>query len=60
MNIIRSELNAQGGDYGQRLDYMATSIQGNAYLPFVRTSKESIILGLPPSSIRPGQKYIKF
>ncbi|MDR0230689.1 MAG: hypothetical protein LBI82_01030 [Dysgonamonadaceae bacterium] len=46
MNTIRSELNASGGDYGQRLDYRATPVGGNAYMPFSRTSKESIILGI--------------
>ena len=57
MNIIRAEL---GENYGQRLDYQATPIGGSAYIPFVRASKESIILGIPPSTVRPGQKYIKF
>lgn len=60
MNIIRSELNTQGGNYGQRLDYYGTSIGGSTFIPFNRPAKESIILGLPPSLVRPGQQYIKF
>lgn len=60
MNIIRSELNTQGGNYGQRLDYYGTPIGGSTFIPFNRPAKESIILGLPPSLVRPGQQYIKF
>jgi hypothetical protein len=60
MNIIRSELNTQGGNYGQRLDYYGTPIGGSTFIPFNSSAKGSIILGIPPSVVRPGQQYIKF
>jgi hypothetical protein len=56
MNIIRSELNTQGGNYGQRLDYVATPIGGNAYLPFNKVSKGLIRAGLIPSA----PSFVKF
>lgn len=42
MNIIRSELNSQGGNYGQRLDYEAMPLGfRSAYLPFNHAAKKS-------------------
>ncbi len=48
MNHIRSDLNAQGGNYGQRLSYIAwaTSPQHNAYVPFSLTAKMTMELKL--------------
>jgi len=60
MNTIRSELNALGGNYGQRLDYYGTQIGGNVFLPFNRPAKEFIILGIPPGSAGPNKQYIKY
>jgi RHS repeat-associated protein len=49
MNLIRSELNVQGGKYGQRMNYPAIRIGKRAYLPFDRGGNEQIrVLGLPP------------
>lgn len=57
MNIIRSELNNQGRNYGQRSDYPATLIQGSKFLPFDIHAKGQISLGLTPLPIN---KHIKF
>lgn len=57
MNIIRSELNAKGGNYGQRLDYPATLIRGSRILPFDSSAKGQILLGLPPLPINRHIKY---
>ena len=43
-----------------KVDYYGTPIGGSTFIPFNRPAKESIILGLPPSLVRPGQQYIKF
>jgi len=60
MNIIRFELNTLGGNYGQRLDYQASGIGGNAYLPFNVPAKQSTILWIPPSRVRSDHKYVRF
>lgn len=45
MNIIRSELNAQGGNYGQRLDYGATSVGSYNYIPFDISAQNQLSFG---------------
>ena len=49
MNIIRSELNTQGGNYGQRMTYSAFPIGNNAYLPFNKSSTGLIRSGIIPT-----------
>lgn len=56
MNIIRSELNAQGGNYGQRLDYFGIPLKNNVYLPFDKASKGLLRSGFIPSAL----KFIRF
>ncbi|MFT4070394.1 MAG: hypothetical protein QM654_00555 [Dysgonamonadaceae bacterium] len=58
MNTIRSELNAQGGNYGQRLDYYGTPIGSNVYLPFSSGSHSLINSGIIP--VIPADKFIRF
>jgi len=58
MNTIRSELNAQGGNYGQRLEYFGTPIGSNIYLPFNSASQSLINGGIIP--IMPTDKFIRF
>uniref|UniRef100_UPI00291C5567 RHS repeat domain-containing protein n=1 Tax=Bacteroides bouchesdurhonensis TaxID=1841855 RepID=UPI00291C5567 len=55
MNIIRSELNTLGGNYGQRLDYMATPVGAYNYIPFNKPSQSLLSVGLAPISM-----YVKF
>jgi hypothetical protein len=55
MNIIRSELNSQGGNYGQRMTYPAYPVGNNAYLPFNRSST-----GLIRSNMIPTSGFIRF
>ncbi len=57
MNIIRSELNAQGGNYGQRLDYGATSSGGYNYIPFNIPAQGQLGFGFAPLPIN---KFIRF
>lgn len=57
MNIIRSELNTQGGNYGQRLDYGATSVGRYNYIPFNILAQYQLNLGFAPL---PMNKFIKF
>ena len=45
MNIIHSELNAQGGNYGQRLDYGATSVGSYNYIPFDISAQNQLSFG---------------
>ena len=56
-STIRSEL---GSSYGQRLDYRSTSIGEYIFSLFNRFAKESLIVGLHTSIVRPGQQYIKY
>lgn len=56
MNKIRSELETQGGNYGQRLDYTATLINGYKYIPFDKGAKDQTSLGLSALLIN---RYIK-
>jgi hypothetical protein len=58
MNTIRSELNAQGGNYGQRLEYFGTPIGSNVYLPFSSGSQSLINSGIIP--VVPTDKFIRF
>jgi len=58
MNTIRSELNAQGGNYGQRLEYFGTPIGSNAYLPFSSGSQSLINSGIIP--VVPADKFVRF
>ncbi|WP_197286241.1 DUF6443 domain-containing protein [Pedobacter sp. PACM 27299] len=59
MNIIRSELNDKGGNYGQRSSYQAvmTTPGGPAYLPFSPSSLNSLKGGIVPAIT---DKFIKF
>ncbi|SHF93302.1 RHS repeat-associated core domain-containing protein, partial [Bacteroides faecichinchillae] len=57
MNTIRSELNSQGGNYGQRMDYKSMEINSSRYISFDRASQGQLSLGLPPL---PVNKYIKY
>jgi len=57
MNIIRSELNALGGNYGQRLDYHATPAGLNNYIPFDKPSQSLLSTGIVPIPIN---KFVKF
>lgn len=59
MNMIRTELNAQGGNYGQRLEYEATPQGLNAVIPFNRQAQSAIQAGWTPL-IYPNSKFIKF
>lgn len=55
MNVVRSELNQQGGNYGQRSSYSATYIDSEAmtpkFIPFDRASKSSIQNGNEPNTM---------
>lgn len=55
MNIIRSELNALGGNYEQRLDYAATPAGAYNYIPFSRSAQSLLNIGLAPVN-----QYVKF
>ncbi len=57
MNIIRSELNAQGGNYGQRLDYGATSVGSYNYIPFNISAQNQLSFGFVSLPIN---KFLKF
>lgn len=59
MNIVRSELNNLGGNYGQRLNYNATPIGLYNYIPFNVGTQGLMNIGLRPVAIF-GDKYIKF
>ena len=56
INAIRAELNEQGGNYGQRMNYYSTLINGRNYLPFDVTSMKFLKIG----QISGGCKYIEF
>jgi len=53
MNIIRGELNAQGGNYGNRESYKSLYFNPQtkkpSYLPFDRASQNSMNNGNPPA-----------
>ena len=57
MNIIRSELNALDGNYGIRMDYRATMINGEVFIPFNAEAQRRIYSGWLPNS---KSKYVKF
>ncbi|HTK19771.1 MAG TPA: RHS repeat-associated core domain-containing protein, partial [Mucilaginibacter sp.] len=59
MNIIRSELNQKGANFGQRSSYqgIVLSVGGAAYLPFNTTSLNSLQGGNPPNSTDPFISY---
>lgn len=57
MNLIRSELNANGGNYGQRLDYTATFIPSAVFIPFDVRSQFNLNNGIMPFPLN--YKYIK-
>ncbi len=51
LNIVRQQLNHQGGNYGQRMMYKGTYFTPTgspSYLPFDYDSNSSIMLGIPP------------
>ena len=50
---------AGGGNYGQRLDYGATHIGANNYLPFSTGSQGLLRAGLIPGAI-PTDRFIRF
>jgi RHS repeat-associated protein len=58
MNIIRAELNAQGGNYGQRMSYYGIpSVTNYSYLPFSDLTRIALIFNF---TIRPElHKFIK-
>ncbi|NDP22619.1 MAG: hypothetical protein GZ091_16290 [Paludibacter sp.] len=60
MNIIRSELNAQGGNYGQRLTYPAIPLTGLNYLPFNNSSLYLVNSGWSPFINLSTNKFIYF
>ncbi len=49
-NTIRKELNNQGWNFGQRMSYKSTVINGRAYLPFSRTAANCLKDNLRPAS----------
>lgn len=49
MNRIRSELNAQGYNYGQRTWYIPVYIQGVPYVPFSKAAAGLLSSGMMPS-----------
>jgi len=56
MNIIRQELNSKGGNFGQRLHYIAVPIEGRNYIGFDKPSTGFIL-----NRIAPGKtKFIVF
>lgn len=57
MNTIRAELNTQGRNYGQRVNYPATLIGNERYLPFNKGASMGLRYGLKPLPI---DRYIKF
>lgn len=57
MNIIRSELNALGGNYGQRMDYAGTNIGLYNYIPFDKLSQNLVNVGVVPILTN---KYVRF
>lgn len=57
MNIIRSELNALGDNYGQRMNYAGSNIGLYHYIPFDKSSQSLLNAGLAPIS---ANKYIRF
>ncbi len=56
MNIIRSELNLQGGNYGQRESYKSIRIDSDEYIPFNYVARNTLRDGVIPI----GGGYIKF
>ncbi len=59
MNIIRSELNTLGGNYGQRLNYNATPIGSFNYIPFNAGAQGLINARLIPGAM-PNDKFIRY
>ncbi|MFZ4477822.1 MAG: RHS repeat-associated core domain-containing protein, partial [Saprospiraceae bacterium] len=60
INNIRQELNALGGNYGQRMSYVGTTFSASghpSFIPFDKSSKERIGAGLEPLSTN---QYIKY
>ena len=57
MNIIRSELNASGENYGIRMDYKATMIGNEIFIPFNAEAQRRIYSGMLPIN---GSRYIKY
>ncbi|QJD95750.1 RHS repeat-associated core domain-containing protein [Mucilaginibacter robiniae] len=60
MNLIRSELNQKGANFGQRTSYQATEFFPGtppAYLPFSNNSLNSLQRGIVPANT---DKFIKF
>jgi hypothetical protein len=60
MNIIRAELNAQGGNFGQRMQYEAMSMGFGATLPFDYSAFNAVLSGWHPALGGSYSKYIKF
>lgn len=57
MNTIRSEINVQGGNYGQRLDYRATTAGSYNYIPFNIPAQSQLSFGFVPL---PVDKFLRF
>ncbi|MGI6339283.1 MAG: RHS repeat-associated core domain-containing protein [Bacteroidales bacterium] len=60
MNIVRSQLNQQGGNYGQRVVYQGTTFSPTgtpAYLPFDNNANSNLQRGLVPATT---SQYVTF
>lgn len=58
LNTVRQELNQNGGNYGQRMSYQATTFSKTgtpAYVPFERNAQGNLLMGTNPALIH---KYI--
>jgi hypothetical protein len=54
LNIVRQELNQNGGNYGVRMSYKATSFNPSgkpAYVPFDRVANSNLMLGVKPAIV---------
>jgi hypothetical protein len=60
MNTIRTELNAQGGNFGQRLNYEAVRLtpNGSAYIPFNSNAVNIMESGIVPAPV-PSMRFVR-
>ena len=59
MNLIRSELNNIGYNFGQRMSYSAIFTHGQNYIPFNNAAQNSLNAGLLPCTLF-GMQFIHF
>lgn len=59
MNTIRNELNVQGGNYGQRLEYYGTPQGFKVVLPFNNSAQNALKAGWSPMFYT-GSKFVIF